>query len=157
MTDGTGCATIIKGPSPPCCTTCALVLGFRQPVTALTHVAIGPVSEGRNSINKTHPLTRYTMLQQRHRGRWWTICSFLYHSPPVTCQSVLLMSNILGYHSYSLKPPSLALCNEDITQLVLVYCPWCRLSNQLASVCLPSGTSVSLWSHCHFSGGTTLE
>ncbi len=66
MTDGTGCGTVIKGHSPACCTTCAPVLGFRQPIAALTHVTIGHVSEGRNSINKTHPLTRYTMLQQRH-------------------------------------------------------------------------------------------
>lgn len=98
-----GLAERLSQHSPSCCTTCAPVLGFRQPVTAMTHVAIGPVFEGRNSINKSRPSTRYSMSQQRHGGRRWTICSFLCRTPPVTYQSLLLMSNILGYDSYSLN------------------------------------------------------
>lgn len=91
MTDGTRLCDDHKRPR---CTTCAPVLGFRQPVAALTHVAIGPVSEGRNSINKTRPSTRCTVLQQRPSAPF---------SAPVTCQSVPLMSDRLGYHSYSLN------------------------------------------------------
>lgn len=70
MTDGPGCVTPTKGhsplPTPPCLATCAPVLGFPQPVAAPTHVAIGPVSEGRNSINTTRPATRYSVLRHRH-------------------------------------------------------------------------------------------
>lgn len=117
---------------PPSCTTCAPVLGFQQPVAELTHAAIGLMSEGRNSINKTQPSTRCTMLQERRWVSGWTICSFLYRAPPVTCQSVPLMPNTSGHHSYSLNHLRPALCNEAVTQLALVY-----RALQSACICLP--------------------
>lgn len=101
----------------------APVLGFRQPVAALTHVATGPASQSRNSINKARaPSTAYTVLERRLRGRGCTICL-----PPrplplhVTCQPLPLMSNILGYHSYGLNSAPLPLRNEAVTQLVFAF------------------------------------
>lgn len=149
MTDGAGCQTIIKDHSPPCCTTCAPVLGFPQLPAAPTHVAIGLVSEGKNSINKTRPSTRYTMLQQRHRDG----VDHLFLSLPLSpCHMSIWAANVqyIGLSFIQFKAPSLALCNEAVTRLVLVYCPRCLLSNQLASVSLPSGTSGARWSGCHF-------
>lgn len=43
----------------------------------------------------------------------------------------------IGLSFIYFKPPSLALGNEVVTQLALVYRPWCLLSNRLASVSLP--------------------
>lgn len=113
MTDGAGCTTITEGHSPACCSACAPVLGFRQPVAAPTHVATGAASEGRNSINKTRPLdnihrVRAAAPRERvnHLFRPSPPPSSPSHPPPpipVTCQPLPLMSDILGYHSYRLN------------------------------------------------------
>lgn len=104
----------------------APVLGFRQPVAALTHVATGPASQGRNSINKTRPLDNvHRVRAETPRERVHHLFPPLpppHHPPvPVTCQPPPLMSNILGYHSYGLNSAPLPLRNEAVTQLVFAF------------------------------------
>lgn len=70
-------------------------------LTALTHVATGPAFEGRNSINITHPLDK--IYQVTGEGEGEPSALSFNNLPPVTCQSLLLMPNILGYDSYSIN------------------------------------------------------
>lgn len=131
MTDGAGGTTIAEGHSPACCSACAPVLGFRQPVAAPTHVATGAASEGRNSINKTRPLDNI------HRVRAAAPRERVNHlfrpspppsspsqppAPPHPCHMSAAAANVryIGLSFIWFKPASLALRNEALTQLVSV-------------------------------------
>lgn len=130
MTDGAGCTTITEGHSPACCSACAPVLGFQQPVAAPTHVATGAASEGRNSINKTRPLDNI------HRVRAAAPRERVNHlfrpSPPPSspshpphlhpCHMSATAANVryIGLSFISFKTASPSLRNEAVTQLVLV-------------------------------------
>lgn len=73
----------------------APVLGFRQPVAALTHVATGPASQSRNSINKPRPLDSV------HRVRAETPRERVHHllhppppPPPAPCHMSASAANV---------------------------------------------------------------
>lgn len=168
MTDGAGCTTITEGHSPACCSACAPVLGFRQPVAAPTHVATGAASEGRNSINKTRPLdnihrVRAAAPRERvnHLFRPSPPPSSPSHSTPLAphpCHMSAAAANVqyIGLSFISFKPASLALRNEAVTQLVSVS-PSPVPALKLACICPrarpPLGDgAVSPQSRCHFPG-----